>query len=157
MTAANIAIRPAREDEFDEITRVWMASWESTGLSVAGDSTFEELRARIPLEIAAGWRLFVADADGKVAALLAVRLEDHHLDQLFVSPEFQGRGLGAQLLDFARSLMPREIWLRTSTGNVKARAWYEREGFVRERVEDRPEWSLPRAYYRWRASDHPKG
>lgn len=153
---ADILIRPARDDEFDEVTHVWMASWESTGLSVAGDSTFEELRERIPREIEAGWRLFVAEADGRIAAMLAVRLEDHHLDQLFVSPDFQGRGLGGRLLRFARSLMPDEIWLRTSTGNRRAWAWYEREGFVRERVEDRPEWSLPRAYYRWRANAQAK-
>lgn len=153
---AEILIRPARDDEFDEVTRVWMASWESTGLSVPGDSTFDELRARIAAEIADGWRLFVADAGGAIAAMLAVRPEDHHLDQLFVAPDFQGLGLGKRLLGFARTLMPNEIWLRTSTGNRRAWAWYEREGFVRERVEDRPEWSLPRAYYRWRASDLPK-
>lgn len=153
---ASVTIRPAREGEFDEVTRVWMTSWQSTGLSGPGDSTFEELRERISQEIEAGWRLLVAEADGRVAAMLAVRPEDRHLDQLFVSPDFQGQGLGARLLAFARTLMPDEIWLRTSIGNHKAWAWYEREGFVRERVEDRPDWSLPRAYYRWRASAQPK-
>jgi len=154
MTA--VVIRPAREDEFDEVTRVWMASWESTGLSDPHDSTFQELRERIPRELAAGWRLFVAEDDGRIAAMLAVHVEHDHLDQLFVSPDFQGRGHGKRLLAFARTLMPHEIWLCTSVGNERAWAWYEREGFVREGVETQPGWPMPRAYYRWRAAGLPK-
>jgi ribosomal protein S18 acetylase RimI-like enzyme len=148
--STGVIVRPAREDEFDEIVRVWMRSWESTGLSGPGDATFDELRARIPKEIEAGWRLYVAEMDGTVAAMLAVRPPDNHLDQLFVSPEFQGRGLGKRLLALAREMMPREVWLRTSVANERAWRWYERAGFVRERVELQPGWSQPRAYYRWR-------
>ena len=38
-------IRPARPDEYDEIARVWMNSWVSTGLEDANDSLLEKLRA----------------------------------------------------------------------------------------------------------------
>ena len=30
-------IRPARTDEYDEIARVWMSSWDSTGLAEASE------------------------------------------------------------------------------------------------------------------------
>ena len=41
-------IRPARPDEYDEIARVWMNSWASTGLEDASNFLLAKLRARIP-------------------------------------------------------------------------------------------------------------
>ena len=96
-------IRPARPDEYDEIGRVWMNSWVSTGLEEASNFLLAQLRARIPMEIEKGWSLFVADDDGHLAAMLALHLPDSYLDQLFVAPEYQGRNLGRRLLAFTRT------------------------------------------------------
>ena len=87
-------IRPARSDEYDEVARVWMESWVSTGLEDASDSLLEKLRARVPMEVEKGWSLYVADDNGKLAAMLAMHVPDCYLDQLFVAPEYQGDGLG---------------------------------------------------------------
>ena len=95
-------IRPALPHEYDAIALVWMNSWASTGIELASDFLLEKLRARIPLEVAKGWSLFVADDDGKLAAMLALHLPRLYLDQLFVTPEYQGRNLGRQLLAFTR-------------------------------------------------------
>ena len=92
------AIRPARADEYDEIARVWMNSWASTGLEDANNFLLAKLRARIPLEIEKGWSLFVADDSGVIAAMLALHLPKLYLDQLFVAPEYQGQDLGRRLL-----------------------------------------------------------
>ena len=102
------AIRPARADEYDEIARVWMNSWASTGLEDASNFLLAKLRARIPLEIEKGWSLFVADDDGVIAAMLALHLPKLYLDQLFVAPEYQGQDLGRRLLAFtyARTKRP---------------------------------------------------
>ena len=43
-------IRPARSDEYDELARVWMNSWASTGLEEASNFLLAKLRARIPIE-----------------------------------------------------------------------------------------------------------
>ena len=95
-------IRPARTDEYDEIARVWMNSWASTGLEAASNFLLAKLRARIPLEVDKGWSLFVAD-DGKgLAAMLALHLPNLYLDQLFVAPEYQGQNLGRRLLSPSR-------------------------------------------------------
>ena len=48
-------IRPARVDEYDEIARVWMESWASTGLEDASNFLLAKLRARVPMEIEKGW------------------------------------------------------------------------------------------------------
>ena len=77
-------IRPARPDGYDEVTRVWMQSWVSTGLKDGSKYLLANLRARVPREIENGWSLYVADDDGRIAAMPALHLPDRYLDQLFV-------------------------------------------------------------------------
>ena len=79
-------IRPARPGEYDEIARVWMNSWVSTGLEEASNFLLAKLRARIRLEMEQGWTLYVADDGGTLAAMLALHLPKLYLDQLFVHP-----------------------------------------------------------------------
>ena len=40
-------IRPARPDEYDDIARIWMESWVSTGLAEASNFLLANLRARV--------------------------------------------------------------------------------------------------------------
>jgi ribosomal protein S18 acetylase RimI-like enzyme len=145
-------IRPARVDEYDEVARVWMNSWASTGIEAASAALLKKLRARVPAEVAKGWRLYVADDGGKLAAMLALHLPDNYLDQLFVAPEYQGRGVGRMLLAFTRAHLPDEIWLRCVRENEKAWRWYEREGFVFEKESVEPVSGFTMKYYRWRKS-----
>jgi GNAT superfamily N-acetyltransferase len=143
-------IRPARSDEYDEIARVWMNSWASTGLEEASNFVLAKLRARVPLEVERGWTLYVADDAGVLAAMLALHLPNMYLDQLFVAPERQGQNLGRRLLAFTRRQLPDEIWLRCVRENEKAWRWYEREGFVFEKETVEPMTGFVMKYYRWK-------
>jgi GNAT superfamily N-acetyltransferase len=106
--------------------------------------------ARVSREVESGWSLFVADDDGRFVAMLALRLPDGCLGQLFVAPDHQGKGLGKQLLAFARERMPNEIWLRCVRENEKAWRWYEREGFVFEKEDVNPMTGFMMKTYRWK-------
>ena len=143
-------IRPARADEYDEIARVWMNSFCSTGLEDPSNFLLANLRARVPREIENGWSLFVADDDGKLAAMLALHLARKYLDQLFVAPEYQGQNLGRRLLAFTRQQLPDEIELRCIRENEKAWRWYQREGFVFEKEQVEPMTGFVMKYYRWK-------
>jgi ribosomal protein S18 acetylase RimI-like enzyme len=145
-----LSIRPARPDEYDEIARVWMYSWASTGLEDASEPLLAKLRARILLEVEKGWNLYVADDCGTLAAMLALHLPQLYLDQLFVSPEYQGQNLGRRLLAFTRQNLPDEIWLRCVRENEKAWRWYEREGFMFEKEAVEPMTGRVMKYYRWK-------
>jgi len=143
-------IRPARTDEYDGIARVWMNSWASTGLEAASNFLLAKLRARIPLEVDKGWSLFVADDGEALAAMLALHLPNHYLDQLFVAPEHQGQNLARRLLAFTRQRLPDEISLRCVRENEKAWRWYEREGFVFEKEEVEPMTGFVMKHNRWK-------
>jgi GNAT superfamily N-acetyltransferase len=143
-------IRPALPHEYDEVGRVWMDSWVSTGLAEESQFLLANLRARVRHEIDQGWSLFVAEDDGVIAAMLALHLGDKYLDQLFVAPAHQGHGLGRTLLAFTRTQLPDEIWLRCVRENEKSWRWYEREGFVFEKEEVAPATGFMMKYYRWR-------
>jgi ribosomal protein S18 acetylase RimI-like enzyme len=150
LTMAPPTIRPARREEYDEIARVWMNSWVSTGLADASNFLLAQLRARIPLEAEKGWSLFVADDGGRLAAMLALHLPNLYLDQLFVAPEYQGQNLGRSLLAFTRQHLADEISLRCVRENDKAWRWYEREGFVFEKEAVEPMTGFVMKYYRWK-------
>jgi ribosomal protein S18 acetylase RimI-like enzyme len=143
-------IRPARPDEYDEIALIWMNSFCSTGLEVPSNFLLAKLRARVLLEVENGWSLFVADDEGRLAAMLALHLPHRYLDQLFVAPEYQGRSLGRELLAFTRQHLPDEIELRCIRENEKAWRWYEREGFVFEGEKVEPMTGFVMKYYRWK-------
>jgi GNAT superfamily N-acetyltransferase len=104
-------IRPALPHEYDEVARIWMESWVSTGLAEASNFLLANLRARVRKEIEDGWRLYVADDVGTFAAMLALHLPQKYLDQLFVAPEYQGRGVSGGCLP-SRQQLPDEICLR---------------------------------------------
>jgi ribosomal protein S18 acetylase RimI-like enzyme len=150
---SDIMIRPARADEYDAVARVWMDSWVSTGLEEASNFLLAKLRARVPQEVEKGWSLFVADDDGKLAAMLALHLPKLYLDQLFVAPGYQGKSLGRKLLAYSRVQMPDEIHLRCVRENEKAWRWYEREGFVFEQEQVEPMTGFEMKHYRWKRKD----
>ena len=143
-------IRPARAEEYDEIARLWMESWVTTGLAESSNFLLANLRARVRREIEDGWSLYVMEDGSTLAAMLALHLPRLELDQIFVAPDYQGRSLGRKLLAFTRTQLPDEIQLRCAEGNVKAWRWYEREGFLYEKQEISPVTGLMMKYYRWR-------
>jgi ribosomal protein S18 acetylase RimI-like enzyme len=153
MPMAQPIIRPARPDEYDEVARVWMNSWVSTGLEAASNFLLATLRARVPIEVKKGWSLFVADDGGVLAAMLALHLSHLYLDQLFVAPQHQGQSLGRRLLAFTRQYLPDEIQLRCVRENEKAWHWYEREGFVFEKEAVEPMTGFVMKYYRWKKTE----
>jgi len=143
-------IRLAHPNEFDEVARVWMESWVSTGLEDASNYLLASLRARLRREIENGWSLFVAEDRGTIAAMLALHRSKRYLEQLFVAPAHQGRSLGKQLLAFTRTQLPDEICLRCVRENEKAWRWYEREGFLFEKEERNPITGFMMKHYRWK-------
>jgi GNAT superfamily N-acetyltransferase len=92
--------------------------------------------------------VWVAEEGGAVVGYIA--FQPHFIEHLYLMPEFQDRGLGADLLAVAMR-EARELRLWTFQANAKARRFYERHGFVAERLTDGAdnEEKQPDVLYHW--------
>jgi GNAT superfamily N-acetyltransferase len=91
-----------------------------------------------------------ASKDRSQATAPAAILGEDWIDQLYVLPEAQGRGLGTALLQVAQNAFDRlQLW--TFQRNVQARRRYEARGFALIRQTDgaHNEEKEPDALYLW--------
>jgi GNAT superfamily N-acetyltransferase len=79
-------------------------------------------------------------------------LTGNWLEQLYVDPDDQGRGVGRLLLEEAKRLSPDGLSLYVFTRNGQARRFYEAAGFMLTAQSDgtRNEEREPDCLYRWR-------
>jgi GNAT superfamily N-acetyltransferase len=146
-----VRIRRYRPEDFEPVTDLWRrARVHAYGdFQVRKGHTVEEDRDYFRRVIQVKNDLWVAEIDERPAAFMAIAGD--FVDQLFVAPELQRRGLGAALLAHARGLSPVGLRLFTFQVNADARAFYEKHGFVVARlgVSPPPE-SEPDVEYHWR-------
>ena len=95
----------------------------------------------------------LACIEGEIIGFLAYDVEKAWVRQLFVAPAWQGKGVGAQLLEAAKEALPDGFWLRTEAGNTGARRFYLREGLTLQSEGPHPEHGRPTATYAWAGRD----
>jgi ribosomal protein S18 acetylase RimI-like enzyme len=101
------------------------------------------------LEVLEHETVFVAEVGGVAAGYVAMRQEGRAVcvEQLFVSPEHEGEGIGTRLLEhaegFAISQRVETLQVVVEPGNERASAFYRGRGFV-PAGDDRLALALPR-------------
>ena len=141
-----IKIRQARHNEAEAIHRVLDAAFR--GLQGRGYSS-QALEAAIlpPDEIsqrmANGDHVLVAEDGGQIAGT-ATGIEEHeslHVCSVAVHPNWQGRGIGRQLMevleDIARQRKCHKLWLQTAWAMTEAIALYKKVGYQVEGYQPR--------------------
>ena len=133
-------VRTARQDDAEGLVRAHEAAWDATLAALVGSSLAELAplearveRARASLahapENAQAW---VADRDGEIVGM-ATALGDE-LRDLYVVPAAWGTGVGAELLgaalDWIAARGAQEALLWVGDENLRARRFYEREGWA---------------------------
>ena len=92
------------------------------------------------------WTLAAFEADA-MAGFIALR--GRHIDQLYVDPAHQRRGIGSLLLEQAIKSVPGRITLDVFEDNLGARAFYEKQGFeARDRWMNTEEGAIDLLYVR---------
>jgi putative acetyltransferase len=147
-------IRPAREDEIEELTRLFIrARNEMEYLPRVPDEAAAPIAARIREHD----EVWAAEQDGRLLGFLGIeesaRLGAAVLEKLYVEPVEQNRGVGSALLAKAKELRPAELYLWVFQKNP-ARRLYERNGFELVELTDGSAnmEREPDALYRWRGS-----
>jgi GNAT superfamily N-acetyltransferase len=88
-----------------------------------------DVRAWFGSHVVGDCELWVAERhSGRLVGLLV--LEDDWVDQLYIDPQWTGRGIGSRLLAVAKRQRPRGLRLWTFQSNTRAQRFYERHGFV---------------------------
>ena len=77
---------------------------------------------------------WIAEDDGRMVAVLV--LHDDEVDQFYVAPGEQRRGIGDAMLAHAKHLRPTGLRLWAFQRNAPARRFYEARGFVAIKFTD---------------------
>jgi GNAT superfamily N-acetyltransferase len=77
-------------------------------------------------------------------------LDEDWVDQLYVAPDWTGKGVGSRLLSVAKQRCPAGLQLWTFQANAGARRFYERNGFTATNTtEGDNEEGAPDVRYQW--------
>jgi len=134
--------------DMDEAARLNRAAFDQALPWLAGLHTPEEDRWFFRERVFASCEVWGAFDGGMMTGMLAFR--NDWIDQLYVLPGAQGRGIGTGLLKVAQNSLGRlQLW--TFLRNQRARRFYEARGFVLVRETDgaRNEEREPDALYLW--------
>jgi len=146
----SVLLRAYRDEDFDIVTRLWRRARLQAfpDFEARHAHTYAEDRDYFRDKILPGNQVFVAELDGRLAGFMAQRGD--FIDQLYVDPDFQRRGLGTAFLALARRLSPASLYLYTLQVNSGGRHFYEKSGFhiAKLGVSPPPE-SEPDVQYRW--------
>jgi ribosomal protein S18 acetylase RimI-like enzyme len=149
----NFWIREYRDEDFDAVTILWRIAREKLlpeGVTDTGHHFCED-QDYFRNQVLKKNRVWVVEIDRRPAAFMA--MENEFIDQLYIHPRKQRRGIGTALLEFARRKSPDHLWLYTLQSNVNARAFYEKNGFIAEKFGfSPPPESEADVEYHWRKS-----
>lgn len=101
--------------------------------------------------VLAGSEVWVAEAASRAVVALML-LDDDWIHQLYVDPDWTGRGIGAELVAVAKRRSPDGLQLWTFQSNRRAHRFYERHGFTAEERTDGSgnQERAPDVRYAWR-------
>ena len=145
---ARLEIRPAEPADAADVAEVYLSAFRAT-YDFPLVHTDEQVRAWIRELVIPSGDAWVAAIDGRIVGMAVIRPGD--LDQLYVAPDAQGRGVGRRLVEHAKRLSPDGLGLYTFQVNERARRFYERNGFVADAFGDGSgnEERQPDVHYRW--------
>ncbi len=160
MSAEEPVLRAARPDDVPAVCRFGATHVAAHYAPLLGpDGAQAQVRqwwgeAYVGQAVAAGV-LLVAEQDGEVVGVAQHGRagDDHVVWKLYVHPDHRGTGLGPRLLRAVADRLPADadrLWIEHVAANVRAGAFYEREGFTVQRVEPHPSGD-PRLALVWRS------
>ena len=133
---SDVALRPAREEDAAAVAEIWRLGWHDghdgfVPQKLVEARTPESFRERAPKRVS---DTTVATVDGTVAGFVMV--VDDEVEQVYLSADHRGTGIARTLIQEAERQVKENghdrAWLAVVAGNARARAFYERAGWVDE-------------------------
>lgn len=142
-------VRPARASEHAAVTTLWLRARAAAFPAIPPPAhTDSEVGEWMRERVFAEEEVWVVERARELVAMMALR--ENELSQLYVAPEWTGRGLGSELLARAMRAQPLlSLW--AFQANTGARRFYERHGFrVVAMTDGDNEEQAPDVRYEWR-------
>jgi len=145
MNRRDIELRAANDADLDSLVRLAVAFRDHLEQGTPSEGEFRTWFAALLQDPATDF-LVACDASGESVAYVQIRYRHSawvaglqaELEDVFVSAEARGRGLGGRLVDLAVARAAdkgcRSVGLTTNERNQSALALYERLGFAAERA-----------------------
>jgi putative acetyltransferase len=122
-----VTIRDARADDLPGCARIINDFIDATDW-LPRTLPRDEIAALFGPDLLDRRRILVAEADEGLVGYLSMG-DDGFMPALYLAPAARGRGIGARLLDRAKTLRPEGIELTVFEPNTDAQRFYAREGF----------------------------
>ena len=144
----SFSIRRLRLADMDAAAVVYRISYDDRLPWLAGRHTPEEDKAFFRTRVIQNCDVWGASDLDRLVGFIAFR--SNWIDQLYVLPDTQGRGVGMSLLRIAQTACPM-LHLWTFQRNLPARRFYEARGFlvIKETDGEENETREPDVLYRW--------
>lgn len=151
----SFSLRPAQAGDAPSLARLFIETRQTCFTFIEWDYDLGEITGHFQGHVLPRQVVWLAETDGTIHGFMA--LEHSCLDRLYVLPGMQGLGIGRALLEKAKTLRPEGLELWVFQENAQARRFYERNGFVLERLTDGRDnmEKCPDAFYTWRPAEPP--
>ncbi|HKN14354.1 MAG TPA: GNAT family N-acetyltransferase [Candidatus Binatus sp.] len=130
-----ISFRRANAADASEVATVYIASRRGAAEYLPTVGTDAEIRAFVIHQMVPERETWVAEDGGRIVAVLVLRDGDE-VDQFYVAPGEQRRGVGDAMLAHAKQLRPAGLSLWAFQRNTPARRFYEARGFIAKKFTD---------------------
>jgi len=126
--SARVNFRRATAADAAEVATVYIASRRGAEAWLPTVGTDDEIRGFVVEKMVPEQETWVAEDGGRIVAVMVLGVD--MVDQLYVAPGEQRRGIGDAMLAHAKHLRPAGLRLWAFQRNAPARRFYEARGFI---------------------------
>ncbi|MGI5397112.1 N-acetyltransferase family protein [Streptomyces sp. CA-251251] len=150
MNSDDVIFRRARDADARAVADVWLRSYAAALPTVRCAHDEADVRDWFDRVLVPHYETWVAVTGDMVAGLMVLKGEE--LKQLYLAPEWYGRGLGDRFMSLAKQRQPGGLSLWTFQVNGPARRFYQRHGFTEAERTDgqRNDEREPDIHYVWK-------
>ncbi|MFE0673757.1 GNAT family N-acetyltransferase [Streptomyces sp. NPDC058867] len=125
---SEVRLRRAASADAAEVADVWLRSFAAALPTVVRPRSDDEVRDYFREFVVPRQDTWVAEADQRLVGVMV--LHGERISQLYLDPDWRGRGIGDLFLRLAKERSPQGLNLWTFQVNKPAHRFYERHGFV---------------------------
>ncbi|MCT9084244.1 GNAT family N-acetyltransferase [Streptomyces fulvoviolaceus] len=148
----SVALRRAVSADAAAAADVWLRSFDAALPTVVRPRSDDDVRNHFRDVVVPLRETWVAEAEAADGIVGVMVLADGLLSQLYLDPDWRGRGIGDRFVALAKERSPQGLTLWTFQVNKPAHRFYERHGFVESERTDGSgnEEREPDVRYLWR-------